>query len=388
MQSNIQSIEIAGAREAGEVAAKPRVLYIITRSIRGGAQSHLFDLATAMKDDFDIHLAVGEEGFLTEACREHGIPVHILPHLQRRQNAFSEISCFWETLSLLKRIRPDLIHAHTFKAGFIARLAGWWLGIPTIYTVHAWLWGTEEVSRAASALGRPLEQLAAHWCDRIIAVSDAGASLLRKSKVGTSGKIVTIYNGIPDCVERAESHSKRELVIVMVARFTPAKDHEVLLKAFAGIPAGPLLWLIGEGETRKKFEEMAQGLGIHDRVDFMGVRADVPHLLANADIFVLSSVSEQFPISILEAMRAGLPVIASNVGGVREAIIDGETGILVPSGSIDALREALLRLLRDAELRAQLGREARDQFVMKFMLSSMKEKSKHVYLEVLRENSV
>jgi glycosyltransferase involved in cell wall biosynthesis len=388
MRRNLQTIELAGPGEGSEGAVKPRVLYIITRSIRGGAQSHLFDLAVAMKDDFDIHLAVGEEGFLTEACRDHGIPVHIIPHLQRRQNAFSEIQCFWETLSLLKSIRPDLIHAHTFKAGFIARLAGWWLGIPTIYTVHAWLWGTAEVSRAASALGRPLEKLAAHWCDRIIAVSDAGASLLRKSKVGSSRKIVTIYNGIPDCVERASGQSNRNPVIVMVARFTPAKDHEVLLKAFAGIPPGPLLWLIGDGETREKFEAMAEGLGIRNRVDFLGVRADVPHLLANADIFVLSSVSEMFPISILEAMRAELPVIASNVGGVREAIIDGQTGILVPSGSVDALREALLRLLQDAELRTQLGRSARDQFVLKFMLSSMKEKSKLVYLEVLRENAV
>jgi glycosyltransferase involved in cell wall biosynthesis len=384
LETELRTGRTAPGRRAIPGRFNPIILYIVTRADRAGSQTHLLELAMSMRDEFDVRVAAGEEGFLSQACNESGIPFYLLPHLQRTQTAIGEFLAFWETRKLLKQLEPDLIHAHTFKAGFIGRLAGRSLGIPSVYTLHAWLWGTEEMSRFASALGRPMERLAANWCERITTVSAAGAKLVQEYKIAPPGKVVTIHNGIPDCPERAKALPTAAPVIIMVARFTRGKNHDVLLKAVANLPPGPRLRLVGDGETRAEVELLAHSLGIRNRVDFMGERSDVPRLLAESDIFVLSSMSEMFPISILEAMRAGLPVVSSNVGGVSEAIIDGQTGLLVPSGSVKAMTAALTRLTQDVELRARLGRAGRQSFVEKFLGTFMENKFRSVYTEVLR----
>lgn len=362
---------------------RPRILYIITRARRGGAQRHVLDLACSMRQHFQVAVATGEEGFLTEACWKRAIPVYILPHLERQICPIADARAFWEILKLIQRLRPDLIHAHTFKAGFLGRLAGRVLGVPSIYTVHTWLFGTPAISRLWSALGAPCERVAAHWCERVIGVSEAGASLAHKHRIAPKSKVVTIHNGIPDCSERANLHSDGSPVITMVACFTEVKEHHVLLRAFASIVPGPRLRLIGDGPMRGSVEELAYELRIHDRVDFLGDRDDVPSLLASSDVFVLASKFEMFPISVLEAMRAGLPVIASDVGGVGEAIVHGETGFLVPSGSAPALAQALTQMLSNVDLRLRFGRAARQRFIERFLFAQQEERTRSVYLDVL-----
>jgi glycosyltransferase involved in cell wall biosynthesis len=363
--------------------AKPRILYIVTRAERGGAQTHVLDLATAMRAEFEVAVATGEEGFLTDACREREIPLYVLPHLQREVRPMADALALWELRKLIEQLQPDLIHAHTFKAGFLGRLAGRMLGVPSIYTIHAWLYGTPAVSRLCSALSGPCERAAARWSERIVAVSDAGARVIRKHKIGSPSKLVTIHNGIPDCHERASVPSDRSPVITMVSRFIEGKDHELLLRAFASVAPGPRLCLVGDGPKRQSIENLARELGIHARVDFMGNRDDVPSILAASDIFVLASKSEMLPISILEAMRAGLPVIASDVGGVSEAVVHGETGFLVPSGSVSPLAKALTKLSENPALRRQLGCAARQRFTGKFLAARMVERTRSLYGEVL-----
>lgn len=362
---------------------KPRILYIVTRAERGGAQTHVLDLASALRQEFEVAVATGEEGFLTEACREREIPLYVLPHLQRQVMPVRDALALWEIRKLIRRIQPDLIHAHTFKAGFLGRLAGRMLGIPSIYTIHAWLYGTPAVSRLCSALSGPCERAAAHWCESIVAVSHAGARVLRKHKIGSASKLVTIHNGIPDAPERARISAGHPPVITMVSRFIEGKDHELLLRAFASAGQGSRLCLIGDGPKRASIENLARELGIQDRVDFMGDRSDVPSLLAASDVFVLASKSEMLPISILEAMRAGLPVIASDVGGVSEAVVHGETGLLVPSGSASALAEALTQLTGNLALRSQMGRAARQRFTEQFLSLRMDEGTRSLYWKVL-----
>jgi glycosyltransferase involved in cell wall biosynthesis len=238
-------------------------------------------------------------------------------------------------------------------------------------------------------LGPPCERLAAGWCNRVITVSEAGASLARKHRVAPAAKIVTIHNGIRDCPERAVAGRDRSPVnspvIIMVARFTEVKEHDVLLRAFASIPAGPRLRLIGEGPLRENSEKLAQQLGVADRVEFMGDREDVASLLASSDLFVLVTKFEMFSLSILEAMRAGLPVIASDVGGNGEAIENGKTGFLVPGGSVNALAEALSLVLDDADLRLCLGRAARQRFTQRFLFTYQEQNTRSVYQDILRE---
>ena len=376
--------EIDGGSSATDPSSgKPRILYLVTRAERGGAQTHVLDLACSMRPDFEVSVATGEEGFLTEACRERAIPIYVLPHLQRQVRPVADARAFGEIWQLIRKLRPDLLHLHTFKAGFLARLAGRILGIPSVYTIHAWLYGTAAVSRLSSALSGPCERLAARWCERIITVSRAGARVLRGHRIGSSSKLVTIHNGLPDCSEQARLSPTETPVITMVARFIEGKDHDLLLRAFARIPKGPRLRLVGDGPTRASVESLARELGIQEQVDFLGNRDDVASLLATSDVFVLASRSEMLPISILEAMRAGLPVIASDVGGVGEAIVHNENGFLVPSGSVSALVQALTDLTNDYALRLRMGQAGRQRFTDQFLSSSMQERTRSIYWDVL-----
>ena len=375
--------EIDNGSAATNDSGKPRILYLVTRAERGGAQTHVLDLACSMRPDFEVSVATGEEGFLTEACRERAIPVYVLPHLQREVRPITDARGFGEIWQLIRKLRPDLLHLHTFKAGFLARLAGRILGIPSVYTIHAWLYGTAAVSRFSSALSGPCERLAARWCERIITVSRAGARIVRGHRIGSPSKLVTIHNGLPDCSEQAQLSPTETPVITMVARFIEGKDHDLLLRAFARIPKGPRLRLVGDGPTRASVENLARELGIREQVDFLGNRDDVASLLATSDVFVLASRSEMLPISILEAMRAGLPVIASDVGGVGEAVTHNENGFLVPSGSVSALAQALIDLTTDYALRLRMGHAGRQRFTRQFLSSSMQERTRCIYRDVL-----
>jgi glycosyltransferase involved in cell wall biosynthesis len=336
-----------------------------------------------MLQDFDVAIATGEEGFLTEACRARGIPVYVVPHLQREIWPIADARALWEIHKLIRRLQPDLIHAHTFKAGFLGRLAGRVLGVPSIFTIHTWLFGTPALPRLWSILGAPCERIAAHWCERLITICNLGASLVRRYRIAPQAKIVTIYNGIPDCSERASLGSGHSPVIIMVARFTEVKSQDVLLRAFATIHPGPRLRFVGDGPTRANAEKLAHELGIEGRVEFLGDRDDVTTLLATSDVFVLATKFEMFSISILEAMRAGLPVIASDVGGVREAIVDGETGLLVPIDSVTGLAEALRQVVDNPGLRLRLGRAARQRFTERFLCAHQEERTRSVYRDVL-----
>ena len=368
----------------GKLTRRPRVLYLITRAERGGAQMHLLDLALGMREQFDLEVATGEEGFLTAACREHGIPVHVLPHLEREIKPLEDLRALHEIRRLMRRIEPDLVHAHTFKAGFLGRFVAQHLKIPAIYTVHMWPFG-HAVPPSWRLVAPVCERWAARWCDKIISVSELGARDAVQFGITEPSRVTSILNGIPDHHERASLDHGKGLSCTMVARFTEFKDHGVLLRAFARLPRELRLKLVGDGDTLPAARRLAEGLGIRDRVEFMGSRGDVPDILAETDVFVLASKTETLPISILEAMRAGLPVVASDVGGVSEEVVDGETGLLVAPGSVEELSTALGSLLADKKMRIAMGRAGRRRFERLFRADQMIERTEAVYRQVLAE---
>jgi glycosyltransferase involved in cell wall biosynthesis len=174
--------------------------------------------------------------------------------------------------------------------------------------------------------------------------------------------------------------------LVMVARFGPQKDHPTLLRALAGLRDHAWeLDLVGEGPLVADMERLASSLGIRERVQFLGQRLDVDRLLADAQISLLVTNWEGFPLSILEAMRAGLPVVASAVGGVGESVRDGETGYLVPAGQVEPLRDRIRQLLTDPALRLRLGERGRTVYEEHFALEQTVSKTLAVYRDVLQQ---
>jgi glycosyltransferase involved in cell wall biosynthesis len=363
-----------------------RILYAITKAEIGGAQAHVLDLLKGFGRHYDLHLACGEEGYLTQAARDIGVQCHIVKDLVHAASPLRDLRSVGQFSELLRRLRPDLVHAHTTKAGLVARAAAWRCGVPAVFTAHSWAF-SDGVSLGWKAMGVPTEWLAAKATARVINVSEANRRLAIRYGLPSRSQ-VTIHNGISDTAHRARPGRSHVPEVIMVARFAPQKHHQLLLEAFAGINTPATLTLAGSGPTMAWMRGLAFKLGIGGRVRFLGDRDDVPELLARASVFALASRWEGFPLSILEAMRAGLPVVASDVGGAHEAVSSGENGYLVARGDTGGFRNALWALCRDAELRERMGSAARLRYESQFSVRQMLLKTGLLYEQVWRDRGI
>ncbi|RYG75219.1 glycosyltransferase family 1 protein [bacterium] len=367
-----------------EKTAKPKLLYIITKAELGGAQSHVLDLIRGFVNSYELHLAVGALGPLTEIAKQLGAKVHLLSRLQRSINPLADILAVRECVTLLRRVRPDLVHCHSSKAGIIGRLAGQFAGIPVIFTAHGWGF-SPGVPRLRRKLALQIERAMAPLASKIICVSEFDYRLARDLKVGKKRKLVTVHNGIADSGSgsRLANTENQPPSLIMVARFSQQKDHPILFRALANVHEDWHLQLVGSGPNLSTCQELAQSLDLTNRISFLGDRSDVAELLTNSQCFVLASQYEGLPISILEAMRAGLPIIATHVGGVGEQIERDQTGLLVPANDAAALEEALRYLVRSPELRQRMGQAGRQKFENLFTSERMIAAIGRIYSQVL-----
>jgi len=362
-----------------------KILFIITGGESGGAQTHLFDLCSNLDQMFIPLVAIGSPESLGDRLKSSGIAVYEVPSLQRQINLFQDFRTYHVLQDLINRLQPDLICAHSSKAGFLSRAAARRCKVPSIFTAHGWAF-TEGVPFLKRLMYRRLEWLAGRWCDKIICVSEYDVRLALKARIAQPEKLTSIHNGLPPAPFGLANGAHSEVPrIIMVARFSAQKDYPLLLKAIRDLGSNiPFkVDLVGDGPLLGSTIELASRLNILDKVNFLGDRADVPTLLNNSDIFVLTSNWEGFPISILEAMRAGLPVIASDVGGCNEAVINGSTGFLVPAGDLKSLINSLHTLLIDQDLRTRLGQTGHNFYLENFTINKMVEKTMHVYEQVL-----
>ncbi len=355
-----------------------RVLYLITKADLGGAQVHILDLLHGFRNVLEPVVAAGEEGYFTEAARKIGIPCYIVPNLVHAIEPLRDCRALAEVATLIRSVRADIVHAHTSKAGVIGRLAARVVGVPSIFTAHTWCFA-EGTSWKWRVAGIPAERLAGWFSSAIINVSDANRELALRHGISDQRRMLTIWNGIADTPHRARPGASGVPRIVMVARCAEQKDHSLLLRAFAQIAHPAKLVFVGDGPLMPALETQAEHLNIRDRVEFLGERFDIAEILAKSHVFALASKWEGFPLSILEAMRAGLPVIASNVGGVSEAVIEGNTGYLVDPRDVNTFRDRLQLLLDDSSLRRRLGTNGRSRYEDSFTLEQMLRKTLAVY---------
>ena len=309
------------------------------------------------------------EGPLLEVARGEGFLVIDVP-LVRGLSPAAQLRAFLALRALFRRERPDLVHAHMPISGFLARLAARAAGVPRIaYTCHGFLFKQPgPLVRRAAAFA--MEWIAGRVTEVYLTVSREEAADARR--LGISPRAVAVGNGRDPGVFRPDPEARARVragfgtgpdcvVVVVVSRLVRHKGHPELLAAMREVE-GAELWVVGERLASDHGEDLepffaASGLGA--RLRRPGSRDDIPAVLAAADIFALPSHFEGLPMSIIEAMLVGLPVVATDVSGPREQVVEGETGLLVPPMQVPPLAAALRLLAGDAALRARMGEAGR-----------------------------
>jgi sugar transferase (PEP-CTERM/EpsH1 system associated) len=309
--------------------------------------------------------------------------------LELRRRKGNDPRLVWNLYQVFRRERPDIVHTHawgTLLEGLVAaRLAR----VPIV--VHG-EHGTLQLKRRQ----RVAQRIAWKAADRMLSVSSRLAERISHDTGLPLARMTVIRNGVDlnrfQRVDRADARARLgfaedELVAIAVGRLVPVKDHVTLLEATALARCNGrrfTLAIAGDGPLRTTLEERARALGLDAAVRFLGHRADVETVLAAADLFVLSSVSEGLSNTILEAMATGLPVVATRVGGADEMVEDGVTGVLVPASSPSEMAAALTAVFADADVRRTMGTRGRGRAEAEFSLETMVRRYESLYLELAR----
>ena len=363
-----------------------RIAFLITRSdTLGGAHIHVRDLARSLLDlGHDVHVLIGADGPYGDILRSLEIPVVSVPSLVREFDVPADRRAYRELKAILLDLDPEILSTHSSKAGVLGRMAGKRLGIPTLFTAHGWAF-TPGVGRKRQLAYSVVEMAAAPLASRIVCVSENDRRLARRMGIDRLATTTWIPNAVRDVAAELRCHPETEPPrLIMVARLDGQKCQHEVLEALARLADRPFsIDFVGDGPRLQELQDRAGELGIADRCRFLGRRDDVEAVLADAQVFVLMTNYEGMPRSILEAMRAGLPVVASRTGGVPEVVVDGETGFLVEPHDVDGLVATLSRLLDDPSLRASIGGAGRRRFESRYELGRLVTDMLGVYSEVV-----
>ena len=357
--------------------AKPRILIVVTLAEIGGAQSYVRDLIPGLVEHYDVTVAAHGSGPLPDAVRARGARYVELLHV-RRAISPRDLLGLVELWRLCRKLRPEIVHLNSSKAGVLGRIAGAAARVPIrVFTVHGW------AHYASSGLAGRLYL----WADRLalplttafVCVSEADRKAGIAARTCKEQRAHVIHNGVEPGPEptRAKRHRVR---IVSVGRLAAQKDFPTLMRAAMTLdPTRAEVTVLGDGPNRPAIEAEIAHLGLADRVTLAGDVDDVPDRLRNSDVFVLSSHFEGLPISVLEAMAAGLPIVASNVGGLPEMVDEGSNGTLVRPGDADELSRALAALVDDPALRLRQGDASRQRVLESFSIDACRAAHRALY---------
>jgi glycosyltransferase involved in cell wall biosynthesis len=383
------------------------VLRAITRLNIGGPAIHAILLTRGLNSDrFRSILVSGQEGptegNMRDLAASRGVQPVPLPGLGREVSPLDDLLAVRQAYALIRRLRPTIVHTHLAKAGTVVRLAARLAGVPIIvHTYHGHVFHSY-FSPLKTQFFLNIERTLGLFSDRLIAVGDKQRRELIGYRVAPAHKIVAVPLGLeiePMLeVERERGRLRAELgltagevLVGIVARLVPVKAHEVFLEAAARIARavpGARFLVIGDGERRAELERMVEQLGLSERTRFLGWRRDMRVVYADLDVVALSSLNEGSPVAIIEAMAAGRPVVASDVGGVSEVVTDGQSGLLVPRRDVAALATAVIDLLRDPAGAAKLGAAARAAVYPKYASSRLVEDIGRLYLDLARQKGL
>jgi glycosyltransferase involved in cell wall biosynthesis len=364
----------------------PRVLQLIETGGPGGAERMLLDLSRHLGSEYEVEVGLLKSGWLEAQVMALGLPCSAI-----RAHGAGDVGVVAGLLEVVRVRQMSLIHAHEFYMASVGAVVARLAGIPLVVTVHG------KSYYPAKRRRRLLYRLIAAQASQIVAVSrDLAAFFCRTTGTQTT-RVKVVYNGI-DIESLAKLPRDRGLpgsvgipldapVIGTVGNLYPVKGQADLLRAMAAVIARqPLAHLVvlGRGALHDRLSAQAHELGIGHRVHLLGHREDVPRWVAAMDVFVLPSLSEGLPLSLLEAMAAARPVVATAVGGVPEVVQAGVTGFMVPPGSPVKLATRILTLLEDRALSAAIGAAAQAHVREAFSVERMTRDYRAIYRGVLR----
>jgi len=352
---------------------RKKVLFLITKSNWGGAQRYVCDLATNLTDEYEVVVALGGDGELVDTLHAAGVRTVAIGALQRDISIRKELAFMRELWQILRRERPDILHVNSSKAGGVGAFLGRIAHIPRIvFTAHGWAFNEDRPvwQKYIIAFFHWLTILLAH---RTIAVSRAVKSQMRWPCAERKMRVIHIGRDKTELLARVDARTAcidacpalaphhNDFWTGTIAELHPIKQHHVAIDAVGELVSrGHTIrhLIIGDGSETQKLQQQIEECGLNEYVFILGHIHEAARLLAALDIFVLPSRSEAIGYTIIEAAHAGVPIIASNVGGIPEVISDAQDGILIPSGDHTALAAALETLITDPARRAELAQSA------------------------------
>ncbi|MDA8132752.1 MAG: glycosyltransferase family 4 protein [Elusimicrobia bacterium] len=372
-----------------------KAVHIITRLDFGGAQGNtLYTAAHLDRARFEPLIITGRGGILDGEA-----PPGLLlesRYLARSINPWKDAAAFFELRSMLKELRPALVHTHSSKAGILGRLAAASAGVPVIiHTFHGFGFHPRQ-NFLVRSLYVALEKFCARFCDALVFVSRANMETARQAGIGRQAQYRLIRSGVKlsnypatgRAARRAEfGFAADNVVVVSIGNAKPQKNPGAFLAAAARLAAAhprARFLFVGGGESLDSLRAGARELGLEKTCIFTGWRKDTPELLAAGDIFALTSLWEGLPRSLVEAMRTGLPSVCYLTDGVADILQDGRNGFAVKQGDLDAFCAALSRLISDEDLRGRLAAGAAAADLAEFDIDFMVRSQEELYSELLR----
>ncbi|MEK7627766.1 MAG: glycosyltransferase family 4 protein [Patescibacteria group bacterium] len=393
-----------------------KILFIITQSEMGGAQKYVYETAVRLdRGQYDIMVAAGPKGNweLLERLDKVGVKTRKLWHLKRNINPLFDFAGIWQIYRLIKKEKPDFVYLHSSKAGVIGSIAAviyrrWKSSPKIIYRIGGWAFN-EKVSFIKKWLYVLTERITALLKDVIVVNSEADKKAAIARNICLERKIKVIYNGIdidnmkfldkndarkslsekfslilptPGSGKIAVSGSRQSsrFLVGTIANFYSNKGLLYLIEAARILSNDKLIFIvIGDGAERKELEEMIKKYNLENNFFLLGSMADAHKYLKAFDLFVLPSIKEGMPWTVLEAMAAGLSIVATKVGGVSEMVENGKSGILVEPQNSQELVVAIKETVSDDNLRKFLGDNAFSAVKEKFSLVEMLRKTRDLF---------
>jgi glycosyltransferase involved in cell wall biosynthesis len=386
---------------------KIRVLHVITRLVPGGADENTLATVEGLdKSIYSVDLLIGGQSDFAFAAQTHGTRLIILHELVREPKWSSDIRALFKLVRIIRRNRYHIVHTHTAKAGMLGRLAGFIVKAPlVIHTLHGSTFH-ESLSPWRRRWYRFLERMAAAATTQFVTVGEDLRSIYLDARVGQADRYITIRSGFQlqrfqlseqEVKQRSRRMrgsldiSDQEAVVGTAGRLEARKGHSYFLQTAQQVlqhhPQVTFL-LAGEGPANRDLIELARRLGIEQRVRFLGYRYDIEDVMAAMDVFVLTSLWEGLPRVLVQAAALGKPIVTFEIEGVREVVVDGDNGYVVPLRDVTGLADRVAWLVKDRTTARQMGERGRQRVTAEWDVQTMVHRISELYRHLLLRKGI